>query len=291
MNNYKVGPGSTPMIIKIILALTAIFNILIAVIPQRYAIFFAGLSIEGIKNGFVWQILTNLFIIENPSVTFGFVLHLLFNLAIIWILGSSLIERKGIKHFICLVTVSSLLSSFVALGLLFIFPRFPIFLGGSIIIYSISIGWLMLHSDAKIILFSAFPFKGTWLILGLIAINLLSLLSAGAYLHFFTYLSSAFFSYILSLLLWKIHSPFDFLKKMELSIINFSHKLSKKTVYKHYNQESKIYDFKTGKPKFDDDEFMDAMLTRISLYGEGIITKSERKRMDKIANRKKKNTK
>ena len=289
-SSYKVGPKSTPKLIKIILTSSAIINILIAIIPQKYPAFLLGLSLEGMKTGFFWQVLTNLLIIENPSVTFGFILHLLFNLSIIWVLGSSIIELKGIKHFIYIVSIASVFSSFLALGLMFIFSPSYIFLGGSILIYSMATAWLILHGDAKIVLFSSLPFKGTWLILGLMAINLFSLLSKGAYICFFVYIFSSVVSYFLSLLLWKVHSPFKCLKKMELSIIHFAHKTSGKTMHKMF-KGSKIYDFKTGEPIVDDDEFMNAMLTRISLYGEEVITKGERKRMDKISKKKRKNPK
>lgn len=290
-SSYSLGPGATPKLIKIILALTAFFNLLIAIIPQKYLAFLLDLSTLGIEKGFIFQTLTNLFIIENPSITFGFILHLLFNLSIIWIIGVSLIELKGMKHFIYLVFISSILSSSLALGLLFAFSSSSIFFGGSIIIYVIATAWLMLHSDAKILLFSTIPFKGKWLILGLMAINLISLLTEGAYLHFFVYLSAAFFAYIMALILWRVHSPFQFLKNIELSIINFLHKAERKSQQHKEFKSSKIYDFKTGEPIVDDDEFMDAMLTRISLYGEDILTKSERKRMEKISKKKQKNQK
>lgn len=289
-SSYRLGPSATPKLIKIILALTAFINLLIALIPHKYLGFLLGLSKQGIENGFVWQIFTNLFIIENPSITFGFVLHLIFNLSVIWIIGTSLIELKGIAHFIYLVSVSSIFSSSLALALLFAFSSSSIFFGGSIIIYVIAMGWLMLHSDAKILLFSTIPFKGKWLILGLMAINLISLLSEGAYMHFSVYLSSIFFSYMTALILWKVHSPFLFLKNMEHTIINFLHKAESKAQHRDF-KSSKIYDFKTGEPIVDDDEFMDAMLTRISLYGEEILTKSERKRMEKISKKKQKNQK
>ena len=174
--------------------------------------------------------------------------------------------------------------------LMFIFSSSYIFLGGSIIIYAITMAWLMLHSDAKILLFFAFPFKGKWLFLGLMGINLLSLLSNGAYIHFISYLSSAIFSYLISLILWRVHSPFGILKKMELSLMDFLHRFSGKSEGNMF-KGSKIYDFKTGEPILDDDKFMDAMLMKISLYGEDTITKKERKRMEKISKKKQKNQK
>jgi len=51
-------------------------------------------------------------------------------------------------------------------------------------------------------------------------------------------------------------------------------------------QHNKVVDFKTGQPILDDDQFMDAMLARISLYGESVLTPDEKNRMRKISERK-----
>jgi hypothetical protein len=283
----KIGPTSTPKIIQLILALTAAINILLSIIPCPSLIFILGLSAEGIRENFFWQFVSSLFIIDTPVLSFGFIIHLLFNLYVIWIFGSSIIELKGNKHYIFVVLLSTLLSSLLAFGIIKLLSFPTLFFGGSILIYCTSMAWLMLHSDAKIFLFFTLPFKAKWLILGAMGLNLLGLLSHGSYLYFLTLLGAGIITYLLSLIIWKTHSPFEFLKKAEQKIIYF---LKRKTKHRPFH-ESKIYDFKTGEPIIDDDEFMDAMLTKISLYGEDFLTKKEKKRMEKISKKKKKNLK
>ena len=167
------------------------------------------------------------------------------------------------------------------------FTTFSILAGANIVLYSIATAWLMLHRDAKLLLFFTLPFKAKWLILGIMGFDLLFLLSHGSFIYFFTYLSSALIAYLFSLLLWNTFSPFEFLKKTEKNILNILNLFKRRKKSKKYHR-SKVYDFKTGEPLLDDDEFMDAMLTRISLYGEDILTKKEKRRMKKISEKKSK---
>jgi predicted AAA+ superfamily ATPase len=49
-------------------------------------------------------------------------------------------------------------------------------------------------------------------------------------------------------------------------------------------ESAKIFDIKTGEAVIGDSEFMDAMLEKISKYGEDALSRKERKRMDMISN-------
>ncbi len=281
-NSFQVGPTSTPRIIKVLILLTIIVSLFVATVPKDYLFNLLGLSVKGAKNGLYFQIITNLFIIPDKTISFGFVINLLFNSYLIWVFGSAIIELKGLKHFLFLSVISGILSSTVALYIMSFSPFF-VFAGSTILVYAFSMAWLMLHSDAKILLFFALPFSAKWLILGAIGLNLLSLLSQENYVYFFSYLSSAFFAYLYALLIWQKHGPLNFLKKIEKKLIHIMQKCKIKNKKDKAFHPSKIYDINTREPILDDDAFMDAMLSRISIYGEDILTKEERKRMDEIA--------
>jgi hypothetical protein len=139
----------------------------------------------------------------------------------------------------------------------------------------------MLHSNSTILLFFALPFKAKWIVLIIMGFNLFSLISEGSFIYLAACLTSFLLSYLFCLVFWKTYSYFDFLKKIERTIINFFTKKDEKS------NKSKIYDFTTGSPVIDDDQFMDEMLLKISLHGEDSLTKKERKRMDKISLKKK----
>jgi membrane associated rhomboid family serine protease len=275
----NIGPKNTPKVIKAVIILTALFSILSATIPNMYFFKFFGLSFEGIKTGFIWQILTNLFIIPNQKISFSFVFHLVFNLYMLWVFGTAIIDLKGKNHLISIFLVTGILSSTVAL---FLTPF--IFAGANILIYSFAFAWLMLHKDARLLLFFSIPVKAKWLILGVMGINLLSLLSSYSLDYFFSYLTSFALTYFYALLIWKTFSPFPFLKNFEKSVIHLLKKIfSKKNFY-----SSKIFDFKTGKSKkLSDKEFLDKILEKISIHGKSSLTKRELKKLNKISKKSK----
>ena len=99
--------------------------------------------------------------------------------------------------------------------------------------------------------------KAAWAIGGIIAIDLLIHLSHGAWIQLFANGSGALFGYL-------------YLKAPTL--------LRHKDKFYH---PTKIFDFRSGQPVLDDDQFMDAMLARISLYGENSLT-PEREEADAI---------
>jgi membrane associated rhomboid family serine protease len=272
--NRNIGPKNTPKIIKLIIILTAILSIFSATIPNMHFFKFFALSMDGVKTGFFWQLLTNLFIIPNQKISFSFVFHLVFNLYMLWVFGTAIIDLKGKKHLISLFLITGILSSTVAL---FLTPF--IFAGANIPIYSFAFAWLMLHKDAKLLLFFSIPLKAKWLILGVMGINLLSLISSHSFDYFFSYLSSFTLTYFYALLIWKTFSPFSFLMKFEKNVIHLLKKIfSKKKFY-----SSKIFEFKTGKrKKLSDEEFLDKMLEKISIHGKSSLTKRELKKLNKI---------
>jgi hypothetical protein len=81
-----------------------------------------------------------------------------------------------------------------------------------------------------------------------------------------------------------MRSPFTFLFQFEnalLRAIERLHHLREKSI-----PQSKIYDIKSGEPIGSDEQFMDAMLARISLYGEETLTAEEKQRMVEISKKK-----
>jgi hypothetical protein len=53
-----------------------------------------------------------------------------------------------------------------------------------------------------------------------------------------------------------------------------------------FHSTTKIYDFRSGLPKLNDEQFMDAMLARISRYGKDSLSPEETERMKKISEKK-----
>lgn len=272
---FNFGPQKTPLAIKIILALTIFFSLFLAIAANSFLVSFFSLNYGVFSHWHIWQIFTNLFILPSYAISAGFLFHLAFNLYLIWVLGSSIIDLKSYKNFLLVFCTSILTSSvFAAFIITYFFPS-KFFFGANLLIYSLAILWLNLHKNAKLLLFFSLPFQAKWLISFIIAFNLLSLLSKHEFVYFLTYLFTIALTYVLSQLSWQTTKIMSWIKKN----LSLSKPPSKK---KNYYHESKIYDITTGEPILSDEEFLEAIKVRISLYGEEILTEKERTRREKI---------
>ncbi len=286
---YKIGPQKTPTIMQTILFLTGIASLFCALQVSFFPHFPLqhGLSLSwlGVTEHFYWQPLTYLFLVPSDGISVSFFFNLAFHLYLIWVFGTSLLERVGSLHFFILFFGSGLVASLF--GLLAMSVSYPFYQlsGSSIVLYSILTAWLMLNPGAELKLFFAIPFQAKWIFLLFLGLPLLLAFSDWDFVTFFSYLSSSVFGYLYVLCLYHVHSPLPFLHQMERRVIAFFHKRKEKRMEKkaHLFHEAKTYDIKTGNPIISDEEFMEAMLSKISLYGEGFLTKEEKARMQKIS--------
>jgi len=259
--------------LQILILLTVLLSLAGAIFPTLQ--YFFTLSWGGIKSWHLWQLITYVFF-ENGPLSFSFLIQLAFNMYILWIFGSSLMEVAQPKRFFSLYFGSALVGSL------------PIFLfsghlaGSTSAVYAILIAWMMINQGSQLLLFFTLPFKSHWLIVALLSFTLFMDFSAGALTAGFSLLMSVLFSYFFSLIIWKQKSPFPPLHSFEGKLLNF---LETKTP--NYYSKSKIFDFKSGAPVLDDEQFMDAMLEQISRHGEASLTPQEKKRMQAISKRKK----
>ena len=143
----------------------------------------------------------------------------------------------------------------------------------------------MLYPDAQLLLLLALPIKAKWLVLAVLLANLLIDFSTGQWLYSLTYFCGALFGYLYTLTVWKAKGPFSVLHPIEEKIINLLG--GQPTPKFQIDPRAKIYDFKTGKAILSDDEFLDAMLTKISLQGKKSLTWKERWRLRRIKRKRK----
>lgn len=260
--------------LKVLISTTIGLSLLALFIPQLSG--WLALSWTGIGRLYLWQLLTYILIEPGPA-SFNFFLQLGFNMYILWMFGSSLIERSRPALFFSLYFGAALIAALASLA----FPH-AILAGSTNAVYAILVAWMMVNPGAQLLLFFSIPFKAHWLIVILIGISLFIDLAANNWPAFATLAVSIFFGYLFALIAWRQQSPFLFLHPFERKVLRM---LEKKQVqpYRH----SKIYDIKSGEPLLDDEQFMDAMLDRISRHGEGSLTSAEKKRMQAISEKKK----
>lgn len=263
---YQFGPSKTPRPLKYLI----LFTLFICIIAASTYIYFPHLQqlFElSFPNNHLWQFITYLFV--HPlygGISFSFLLGIAFNAYILWVIGASLIEKKGLAHFFTLYFTSGIVSGLAVYAIQSLTQSIEPFAGNGPAIYALLISWLYLYPQAELLLFMILPIRASWLILGVLFFNLLIDLSRGDWVRVVAYITASLFGYLYGKLLWR--------KKEETAT----------PVY----HRAKRFDFKTGKAILSDDEFLEAMLSKISLQGKQSLTWHERWRLRRISKKRKK---
>ena len=253
-----------------------------------------SLSWWGIAQGFIWQPITYMFINEfQASLSLSYLISLMFNMYILWVVGTSVLEIVGRKAFINLYLFSGVISAQVALLFILVTDQSVYLAGTTTPLLTLLVIWGLTFPDADILLFFILPVKTKWLILGALGFLLLSTLSEWNLPGVALYLSSIFIGYGYGTCFLGLHSPFECTQKFDswLAAKSFM-------IQRHLprwfsfsgsvtpNKGSKIIDLGTKQQHLDDEQFVDDMLTKIAKDGEESLTWNEKRRLQKISERK-----
>jgi len=295
---FRLGPTSTPSIVKwtIISTLIVSFFALIsnALFSQVLGLpspqYLFSLTTWGIHKFFLWQFISYLFVqpVTKGGISIALILHVFFDIYLLWAMGSAIVQARGIKHFLGLYFGGGLFIGVVAYASLLLVGSPAPFAGATPCIYMLLIGWVFLFPETNLSLFLLLPIRAKWLVFGLIGVNLFLDFSNGNFFYFLVTASAMIYAYLYSVLAWEMLGPFRHLHAMEKKLIYFK-RMMKNSVHQIVDvevQPSKVYDFKTGKAIIHDDEFMDACLDKISSHGKSSLTARERLRMWRISKKK-----
>lgn len=249
------------------------FNILL---PQQIA-----LSLHQLHQGHLWTLLTYPFTYLYTDL-FNILFHLGFNCLFLWIFGLPLLERLGSKGFLTLFFGSTLFAGMTAsLGLYLL--KSPQLLAGPIPpLFALITSWTILQGMRSVHL-THFIFRPFWIFLLLVGVNLILDAISKLWIQLIADTSAALFAYFFCLISERVRSPFTALYPFERAVLRSLERLHDKPKPK---TSAKIFDFKTGQPILDDEQFIDAMLAKISSQGEGSLTSEEKNRMQKISEKK-----
>ncbi len=230
-----------------------------------------GLSPWGIKHLLLWQFVTYIFLqpLTPHGIDLSLIIKVFFDCYLLYVIGSSIIESRGIKHFIGLFFGGTVFVGVVAYFCLLGSGSMIPLVGASNSIYILLIGWAFLFPEALIMVFLMFPLRSKWLVSGLIGINLFLDFSNGNFLSFVLTLSSLLYGYGYSVLVWNSLSPFARLHSFEKKIIFLKRKLTSFLLFskKPFKNKTSIFDFKTGRLLNGDSSFADECLDSISAKG------------------------
>lgn len=294
---FRMGPSLAPKVIKMTIALTLLltfFSLLSnALFTQVFGIpspqHLLSLSTWGIHKFFIWQFISYLFIQPVASgISFGLLLHIFFDLYLLWAIGSSIVQLKGKKHFLSLYFGGGLFVGIVCYLSQLIFNVSIPFAGATPAIYILLISWSFLFPTASLMLFMMIPMRAKWLVFGLIGVNLFLDFSNGNFFGFLITGSSLIFGYLYAVLVWETLGPFPRFHRFDQKLINLKRKYfsSSRSPNSKEMEEGKIYDFKTGRIIMQDEEFMDVCLEKIARHGRKSLSLRERWKLWRISKKK-----
>lgn len=278
-------------VVRLIICLMGSLSFLIALTANlplfHYLSPLLAISTYGAEHFFLWQMATHLFIYPTGGLfSIGFLINLFFSLYLLYVVGTQISNKSGIKSFLMLFLGSGMVSGAVVMTLLSLFPIPFVYMGPHVALLSLMLGWVFIAREAQLLLFLTIPVKAKWLVAGFVGGYLLSYFANGHFIHFAALLSGVAFSYFYSLLSFQSLSPYPFLHRFEEAILRFRKKKRHKPFEPISN--AKVYDFKTGKAILSDDQFMDECLAKITKKGKGSLTLWERFRVNRISKRRRK---
>jgi membrane associated rhomboid family serine protease len=253
-----------------------------------------SLSWWGVHHYLLWQPISYLFIqpLEGGGgIGIYFLLSLLFNMYLLWMMGSSVQQTVGTSPFLRLYLLSGVAAALGALFAMNASMQYPVIAGPLPAILAVLTVWTMLNPSLELLLFFVLPVKAKWLWLGIVGSILLVNLSNGNWVYLALYLTPILFGYFYALLAWGFQGPFEWSHGFDYTFAKMGAAVRKgglkaRKMGQKVGEKTRIFDIKTGESILDDDLFIDAMLAKISRNGEGSLTYRERHRMKDISERK-----
>lgn len=304
--SYGWSPNPPPKMLTRLIGAIAIISTFSALIDGFFVYFLnmsgpqglLSLSWNGLHQWYIWQPLSYLFVLSsgNAGLSLSFFLQLLFDLYILWIMGSSLIERTGTAAFLRFFYISGILTGLLTLVCMPSIHQYIELTGPTASIIGIITAWTFLHPESELLVFFLFPIKAKWLFTGLFGVTLLTNLSHLNIVGALFQIISLTIAYLYATIIWELSTPFavtrfadSFFIKAGIKARAFiSRTRSRGPVA---DKTNKIFDFHTGSPILDDDAFMDSILDKILKKGEKSLSWNERSRMKKISENKSKERK
>ncbi len=128
--------------------------------------YYLALSPDGLRHGFVWQLLTFQFL-------HGSLMHLFLNGFAIWVFGRIVEQQLGAVNFLKVYFAGGVIGGLLQVGLGFIFRRFdgPV-VGASAGICGLVAAFAMIAPDAKLLLWLVLPVRAKYFLIGSIILAL-----------------------------------------------------------------------------------------------------------------------
>ena len=214
---HFMGPSRTPTVIKALIWITVICSLLYPIVTYflidafkiRSFGFLLPLSWMGIKQGFLWQLVTYFFV---HSVGTGFSISLLislgFHLFLFWFAGCEIANRYGKGRFLFFFFGGGIFSGLVATLYFFLFNKFGIIVGSAPPVYALVMLWGMLYPKLNLHMFLVLKVSAKWIVLLLLALSLLFNIFSGDFAYFIADFAGIIWGFCIGRFVWKLPNPY-----------------------------------------------------------------------------------
>lgn len=254
-------------------------------LPQIHLKALLGMSYLGLHKGYLWQIITSLFLDSYPmEMSSSFLMHLTFVLYITWSIGSVLYPILGMKRFYLLFFVPPLVSTCVAVFTTASLGIFAPVCGFIFSIFSLLTIWIMQDPRREMVFLSNMRCRALWLVIAYFAISLFLDVSNWHLGYFFGKITAILIGYLYGTLFLGFTAPFTWMRPLDSILIKTGHIFCRKQF-----SSAKIYDIQTGNPQTRQEAFLDSVLEKISTEGKKSLTFLERIKLRRISKKRRKN--
>lgn len=262
MNRYTTvgfGPGKPSEGVKWIIIVT----VAIWIIQQFNSTISAYLVLYPLSTGLFlpWQLVTHMFAHGGPF-------HLLFNMLMVWMFGTTLEREFGLKKFLLIYFISGVGTGIVH----FLFFDYPV-LGASAAVYGLMTAFAYFWPNAVLYVFGIIPLKARTLVIILIVFGLfMGMNQARDNIAHFAHVLGAVIAFIYLQIAFKKYSLFGSIgSKIQEKSGEFSDKM------KSSKKEKVVYKEDWTKQKVDE------LLEKVSKHGINSLTRKEKDFLDRVS--------
>jgi membrane associated rhomboid family serine protease len=278
-SNFFLRPHKTPASIKWLIWITCCVTLISPILTYFFASTWQlpgpsawlGLSLDGLKHGWLWQPLTYFFLhTAGIGISFSLLISLFFHMFLLWFAGSEIALRFGNRQLLFFYLGGGVAAGVVAAALMYAFSSNSVLVGSTPAVYALITLWSMMFPELELFFFFFIRIKAKWLVLLFLGLSLLSDLSYGDFISFFADCVGIAWGFLIGHFVWKLKNPFP---------LNLDLPSKKKRPGKGH-----IIDITAFHES--DEDFMDRMLEKIANKGENSLSPREKSRMDSISKKK-----
>ncbi|MBF0432440.1 MAG: rhomboid family intramembrane serine protease [Fibrobacteria bacterium] len=252
------APQQIPKTLKVLLIINVAVYVLDFISKGTFTDFLGLQTGMVMEQGQIWRLVTYMFLHDLNSI-----MHILFNMLMLWMFGVAVIPTMGEKKFLGLYLSSGTFAGLCAIVFDLVMGRYLMYVGASGAVFAITVAFAWYFPRQVIMLFFLFPVQAKWAAAIFIGINILLVTSSDGIAHI-VHLGGAF--YALGYL------------RYESSLFVFWDRFKNRKKFALKNKISKA-----TKDAYEQLEDIDSILEKISKSGIESLTRSEKKALEKAS--------